>query len=119
MADVDWSHHTDEEIARALQSVPQFYGPWSEWAEFFGGDGYAWSRREYTPGTMGHTGGTVTVMRATGAPGYTVSWWDASPALGGSLKRYALHATVEEAMACGDAWLRERGHRLQDKKEEP
>ncbi len=105
MADVEWAQHTDEEVIRACTNPPRIFGPWEEWEHFYGGPGYAWSRKEVFPGPSWKTGGSVSVQRHTGIPGYGVTWAEQRSAGG--------FETAEEAMAHGDAWLTEAGHRLQ------
>jgi hypothetical protein len=108
MSDIDWDEHTDEEVIRARKTAPRIFGPWTPWDRMFGGDGYAWSRREVFPGPSYRSGGHVSVQRNTGMPGYGVSWW------ADGREWYENHfATPEEAMARGDEWLMSKGHRLQ------
>lgn len=117
MADVEWAQHSNEEVLRAFVTAPRIFGPWEEWPEVYGGPRYAWSRREVFPGPSWKTGGSVSVQRSSGVPGYAVSWHD------GKEDRYKSDfQTPEEAMAYGDAWLIGAGHRMQAtpmKSEEP
>ena len=107
MADIDWALHSNEEIMRAAESVPRIFSAWEEWPPLYGGPGYGWSRRELLPGPSWKSGGTISVQRNTGIPGYGVSWWDGSENL--CANNFQTH---EEAMTYGDAWLLSRGYRI-------
>ncbi len=108
MSDVEWAQHTDEEVMRACTAAPRIFGPWTEWEKLYGGAGYAWSRREVFPGPSWKTGGSATVQRNTGCPGYSVHWHD-----GKEERRAGDFQAPEEAMAYADAWLIGAGHRIQ------
>lgn len=100
MSDIDWDEHSTEEIVRARETAPRVFGPWAPWE-----GGLGWDRRELHPGPCWREGGMVTVAPTIGGT-FFVAWWD-----GKEPRHVSGFGTAEEAMARGDAWLKDAGCR--------